>query len=210
MLDIEYKGGNAVVLSTKKTVAVVDPKLSEIGLKDLSTKSSIELATEARFAINDSSAQLNIEGPGEYEVGQFSIRGVSAQHYLDAEEAEFRSTMYRLEVDDVRVAVIGNVSASISESQYEDLGLVDVLIIPVGGGTTLDAVSAAAITRQIDPKAVIPVHYADEAIKYEVPQDDVEVFKKELGAPVETAVKYKIKAVSSLPSVLTVIELARS
>ena len=87
-----------------------------------------------------------------------------------------------------------------------------VLILPVGGnGYTLDAVSAAAITRQIDPRAVIPVHYSDSGVKYEVPQDDLGLFIKELAAPVEEAgAKYKIKAASSIPQVLTVVTLNRS
>ena len=57
---------------------------------------------------------------------------------------------------------------------------------------------------------VVPVHYADSALQYEVPQDTVEVFEKELGAPVEQKPKLKIKAASNLPEVLTVFELARS
>jgi len=35
MFEIEYKGGNGVVLSTKKASIVVDPNLSVIGLKNL-------------------------------------------------------------------------------------------------------------------------------------------------------------------------------
>ena len=56
----------------------------------------------------------------------------------------------------------------------------------------------------------MPVHYADSALQYEVPQDTVEVFEKELGAPVEQKPKLKIKTASNLPEVLTVFELARS
>ena len=68
MFEIEYKGANSVVISTKKSTLVVDPKLSLVGLKDISTKDAVELATEARFALNGENARLNIEGPGEYGV----------------------------------------------------------------------------------------------------------------------------------------------
>jgi len=57
---------------------------------------------------------------------------------------------------------------------------------------------------------VIPVHYADATLKYEVPQDQLATFVSELGAPVEATAKYKIKSSASLPAVLTVIELTRS
>lgn len=210
MLEIEYKGGNAVVVSTKKTKVVVNPKLTGIGLKDLATKDAVELTTEPGLALGGET-RLSIDGPGEYEVGDFSIRGVNAQHYLSTDSAsEPRATMYRLEAGDIRVAIVGNVAPNISESQYEELGVVDVLIVPVGSGSTLDAVAAAAIARQVDAKAVIPVHYADPAINYEMPSDGVDVFKKELSAPVETVAKYKLKTASALPEVLTVVEVERS
>lgn len=211
MFDIEYKGGNGVVIATKKTTVVLDPKLSVVGLKDLSVKDAVELATEARFATNDKDARLLIEGPGEYEIGDFSIRGVRATRHLDIASDEPISTMYHLEVGDVRLAVLGNIADKLEEDQLEALGIVDILIIPVGGsGYTLDATAAAALTRHIDPKVVIPVHYADPAVKYEVPQDTLDTFVKELGAPTESVSKYKVKAASSLPAVLTTIEVTRS
>lgn len=212
MFDIEYKGGNAVVIATKKTQLVIDPKLSVVGLKDLSVKEAIEIATEARFATSDDAAKLHIEGPGEYEIGDASIRGVRALRHLDAETSEPVSTMYRIEIGDVRIALIGNIAPKLSEDQLEELGVVDIVILPVGGsGYTLDATSAATIVRSIDPRAIIPVHYADAALKYEVPQDTLEVFTKELGAPVEDAgSKYKLKNASSVPQVLTVIKIDRS
>ena len=212
MFDIEYKGGNGVVIATKKTSAVIDPNISIIGQKNIKTQDAVEIATEQRFAVNDSSAQLAIEGPGDYEIGDFSIHGVRATRHLDTEADEPISTMYRIEVGDVRIAVVGNIAPKLSEDQQEALGVVDILIVPVGGGGyTLDATSAASVVRQMGPKVVIPVHYADDALSYEVPQDTLEVFTTELGAPVESVgLKYKVKAASSIPQVLTVVELSRS
>jgi L-ascorbate metabolism protein UlaG (beta-lactamase superfamily) len=210
MFDIEYKGGNGVVIATKKNTLVIDPKLSVVGLKDLGVKDAIELATEARFSLDDPSARLVLEGPGDYEVGDFSIHGAAAQRHLDTEQDEKVATIYRIEVGEVRIALLGNITPQLSEEQLEELGVVDILILPVGGsGYTLDATSAATLARHIDPKAVIPVHYADDTLKYEVPQDDVEVFVKELGAPVETVAKYKVKSAATLPDVMTTIVVTR-
>lgn len=212
MFDIEYKGGNALVITSKRTGVVIDPKLSIVGLKDLSSKGSVELATEARLALSDPEAKLRIEGPGEYEIGDVSIKGARATRHIDTEADEPISTMYRLEIGDVRLAILGNITPRLSEDQLEEIGVVDILILPVGGGGyTLDATSAAAIARQIDPRVVIPVHYADKALKYEVPQDEFDVFAKELAAPVEEAGnKYKVKSSSSIPQVLTVVKVNRT
>lgn len=211
MFDIEYKGGNTVVITTKKATLVVDPKQSVVGLKDLSVKEGIQLATEERFVVPNSEYQLTLEGPGEYEVSDFSIRGMPAVRHIDTDDSLPVSTIYRVEVGGVNIAILGNIAPKLSEDQLESIGVVDMVIIPVGGGGyTLDATSAASLVRKIDPKVVIPVHYADAALKYEVPQGDLETFTKELGAPVEETAKYKIKSASAVPEALTTVVVTRS
>ncbi len=211
MFDIEYKGGNTVVISTKKAKLITDPRQSLVGLKDFVTNGAVVLATEDRFATENDEAVLNIAGPGEYEVADFSIRGVSAMRHIDAAEQPVAGMIYRVEVGDVRIGILGNIDGKLSEDQLEALGVLDILVLPVGGGGyTLDATSAAQIVRAIEAKTVVPIHYADAALKYEVPQDTLEVFTKELGAPVETTAKLKVKSPGSLPTALTVQEITRS
>jgi hypothetical protein len=211
MFEVEYKGANCVSISTKKGTIVADPKLSLVGLKDASVKDAIELSTEARFALNADTARLNIEGPGEYGIADFDIHGIAAQRHLDSAADPKITTIYRIEAGDVRVALLGNIYEKLTEAQLEEIGLIDVLILPVGGnGYTLDATGAASLTRQIDPKIVVPIHYADPALKYEVQQDSLDVFLKELGAPVEEAPKLKFKQGATLPETLTIYKLARS
>ncbi len=210
MFEVEYKGANCVVISTKKGTIVTDPKLSLVGLKDANVKDAIELATEARFALNSEDARLNIEGPGEYGIADFDIHGIAAQRHLDSSDTK-AATMYRIEAGEVRVALLGNIYEKLSEAQLEELGVVDVLIVPVGGnGYTLDATGAATLTRQIDPKIVIPIHYADSAVKYEVPQGSLDEFVKELGAPVEETAKFKLKQASGIGESLVLVHLTRS
>jgi L-ascorbate metabolism protein UlaG (beta-lactamase superfamily) len=209
MFDIEYKGGNTVVIATKKSKLITDPKQSLIGLKDIEPKNMVALATEPRFEVVSEEATIAIEGPGEYEVADFSIRGIPAQRHIDTEG--HGSTMYRVEIGEVRLAILGNIDSKLSEDQLEAIGIVDILVLPVGGGGyTLDATSAAHLARQIDAKVIIPVHYADNGLKYEVPQDEFEVFHKELGGEVENVDKLKVKAASALPPVLTIYKLTRS
>lgn len=211
MLEIEYRGGNGVIIATKQTTAVVDPKLTLVGLKDLDVKNNVEITTEPRFKIESENARLVIESPGDYEVGDFSVSGTAATRHIDAEGDEKIATIYRIEVNDIRIALLGNIAAKLTEEQLEAIGVVDIVILPIGGGGyTLDAMNAAVLARQIDPKVIIPVHYADTNITYEVPQDSLESFTKELGVEVEKVVKYKLKNAAALPSALTIVEVARS
>jgi len=211
MFEIEYKGGNTIILTTKKATVVADPKLSVVGLKDVAIKDAVEIATEPRFATNGTDAKLLIEGPGEYGVADFDIRGIAAQRHLDTESQPLLDTVYRIEIGDVRIGLLGNIYEKLSDDQLEELGPLDILIVPVGGnGYTLDATGAANLVRKIIPKVVVPIHYSDKDLKYEVAQNDLDDFIKDLGAPVETVAKYKAKSSSSIPPSLTVIEITRS
>src|SRR5690606_12737798 len=172
-------------------------------------KDAVQLATEKRFLVDSDSERPVLEGPGEYEVGPFAITGLETMHHVD-NDGTMKATSYRIVVDNIVVGVIGNIQSDLNEDQLEKLGLVDILVVPVGGGGyTLDDKEATSLVRKVEPRAVIPVHYNDSAINYEVTQDDVSLFIAELGAPVEDHAKLKIKSANDLPATLTVYKLER-
>ena len=211
MFDIEYKGANCLVITTKGLTIVTDPRLSLVGLKDQPVKERLVVATEDRFVVDDDTAKLVINGPGEYEVGPAALIGRSVVRHIDAPDQGKLSTMYRMEIGDIRLAIVGNIAPNLSEDDLEALGVVDILIIPVGGtGYTLDATNATKLVRKIEPKVIIPVHYEDKGLNYEVPQEGLELFIKEMGVDVEKMLKYKVKAATSIPATMTIVELERS
>lgn len=211
-MEIEYKGANCVEITANKAIAIIDPKLSLVGLKDLTPKGAIQIATSEEFAVKNSDFKLTINSPGEYEVSNMSVKGIAAGRHIDTDLDEHKATIYRVEANGIRVGVMGHVRAKLSDDQLEELGVLDILCIPVGGrGYTLDAHNAAAMTRQIGPKVVIPTHYADKGINYEVPQDDLDLFKKELGVSLSDAVaKFKAKSSGALPETLSLVEVTRT
>lgn len=206
-MDIEYKGANCITITTKKAVIVVDPKLSQVGLKDIKSKDAIVIATQDDLLTAAEDA-IVIDRPGEYEAHDVSVVGEASERMIDHDKSK-KNTIYRLTLDDITFAILGHVAAPLTEEQLEVLSVIDVAIVPVGGnGYTLDAHQAVSVIRQIDPKVVIPTHFADKAIKYEVPQDEIDGFVKELAAPqVEKTSKWKLK---TLPEVLTLVELERT
>lgn len=211
MVEIEYKGGNSVVISSKRSKLVSDPKLSLVGLKDAAVKDAIEIVTEDRFAISSIDSDLIIHSPGEFGVEDFDIRGISAMRHIDTEAVPNAATIYRIEAEDIRIGLIGNIAPKLSEDQLEALGLIDILIIPIGGGGyTLDPLEAANLVREIGPKVVIPVHYSDPSAKYEMPQEDFALFEKEMnGISVETVQKYKVKQSFADQDTLKIIKVER-
>jgi L-ascorbate metabolism protein UlaG (beta-lactamase superfamily) len=103
--------------------------------------------------------------------------------------------MYKLVSGDTSFLVTGHVFPNLTDDELEAIGIVDVMFVPVGGnGYTLDPVGALKLIRAIEPRIVIPTHYADKALKFEVPQQELSNALKELSMePKETLSKLKLK-----------------
>jgi L-ascorbate metabolism protein UlaG (beta-lactamase superfamily) len=209
MFDIEYKGGNAVILTTKKANLAIDPKRSVFGLKDIVVKEGVELGTEQCFLTNAPEYAISLEGPGEYEVSDLLVKGFAAYRHLDDRNAATKATnIYRIEAEAAQIGVIGNIDGKLDDDQLAELGMIDVLIVPIGGnGYTLDAIAAAELVSQVGPKIVVPVHYADPKLNYEVPQDGLEKFTELLKVQVIEDKKLKIKSPSNLPDSMVIYKL---
>jgi L-ascorbate metabolism protein UlaG (beta-lactamase superfamily) len=191
-VELVYFGANCLRIITKKAQIVVDDNLQQLGLKSITKPSDISLKTFND--IPDHEARIKVDMPGEYETSGVVIHGVAARAHMD-EEGQHSATVYTIEADNTRVAVLGHIYPELSEDQLEQIGMVDIVIAPVGGsGYTMDGVGALKIIKEIEPKVVIPTHYADKAVKYEVPQAELTNALKGLGMETaETLDKYKYK-----------------
>jgi L-ascorbate metabolism protein UlaG (beta-lactamase superfamily) len=178
-MEIEYFGANCVRIGNKKVTVLVDDDLTSHGLKSVASAEDIAIFTLIKGSTNPN--RFVIEGPGEYEISEVSVMGIPAQAHLD--ESGLRATIYSIQIQGFSVGILGHVHPNLDDDQLEKLGILDVLIIPVGGmGYTLDAVGAASLVKKIEPKIVIPTHYADKDVTYEVPQAEVTLFLSEIGA----------------------------
>lgn len=206
-MEIQYYGANAVRITTKKSNLLTDP-VSDIADFQVDTKKA-ELIAVTQDALRPSEREglFIVDRPGEYEFHDLSMKGIAAQPHTGT-TGDSSATVYRVSNSDCSVLITGHINSKLSEDQLEKIGTIDVLIIPVGGGGyTMDAVEAANLVRMIEPKLVIPVHSDDDKLKYEVPQQELELFIKELGAVAEEPTdKLKIKV---LPEVLTVQPLIK-
>jgi hypothetical protein len=192
-VELQYYGANCLRLSAKKAQVVVDDNLAKLGLKAVTKPVDISLRTNKMFPEHPD-ASFRAEMPGEYEISGIVIHGIGARAHMD-EEGTKNAVIYTIAADDTKVAIIGHIYPELSEDQLEAIGMVDVVVVPVGGnGYTLDGAGALNVIKQIEPKIVIPTHYNDRAIRYEVPQAELTEAVKNLGMEVaETTGKYKIK-----------------
>ena len=210
-MEIEFFGANCFRIATKKAALVVDDNLADLGAKSVTKTGDMALFTTNHKPV-ETEVRLLIDQPGEYEVANISVQGIPARAHMD-EEKKQTATIYKVEAEDIRVAITGHIYPDISDDDLEKLGTVDVLLIPVGGnGYTLDPIGALKVIKKIEPKIVVPAHYADSKLKYEVPQQDLEAAIKELAMePKERVTKLKLKAaelVNSEGTQLIVLEKA--
>jgi L-ascorbate metabolism protein UlaG (beta-lactamase superfamily) len=192
-MDLQFYGANCVILTYKGARVVVDDNLVQLGAKDVLRPDDIALFTGS-YETPKTPVKLLIDRPGEYEVADVSVVGVAAQAHVD-EKGTRNATMYKVNAGDLNVLFVGHVDPNVSETQLEALGRVDVMVVPVGGsGYTLDAIGALKLIKEVEPKLVIPTHYADKALKFPVPQQDLAQALKELSMePKETTAKLKLK-----------------
>ena len=192
-MELSYFGANCLRITTKKAQIVIDDNLNKVGLKSITKPTDISLKTFA--AVPDHSSRFSTDMPGEYEISGVVIHAVAARAHMD-EESRRSAVIYTITADDLKVAILGHIYPDLSDEQLEQIGAVDIVVIPVGNsGYTLDGIGALKLIKQIEPKAVIPTHYGDKAIKYEVPQVELAEAVKGLAMePSETLAKYKPKS----------------
>lgn len=142
---------------------------------------NIEAAGEKAFLV---------EHPGEYEVRGIPIYGTPATHEKNEPKDYHRNTIYHFLVDDVRMVHLGGLDKPLTDEQLAQIGEVDVLMIPVGGGDVLAAQAAADLVTRMEPRVVIPMHYKMKDLA--LTAGDVAPFVKELGAKTIESDKWKV------------------
>lgn len=208
-MEIQYHGANCLRITTKKSTLVIDPASDITDIKTDLKKATAILATQDSLAPAGSGDVFMVNGPGEYEFEDFSVVGIATQPHTGA-SGDKSATIYRITSQDIIVLVVGHTAGQLSEEQLELIGIVDVVVVPVGGnGYTLDGVGAATVVRAIEPKMVIPVHSNEDDLRYQVPQTDRQDFIKELSAPVAEDIVEKLK-IKTLPEQLTIQLMKRS
>jgi L-ascorbate metabolism protein UlaG (beta-lactamase superfamily) len=197
-LDVTWLGHGCFRLRGRSAAAVTDPYPPSIGLK--LQRLDGNLVTVSHEHENHNYTQVmrdayEIRGPGEYEVAGVSVIGVPTFHDAEKGAKHGRNTIYLIEIDDVRVCHLGDLGHPLDDSEAEAISSPDVLLVPVGGRTTIDAAQAAAVVRQLEPRFVVPMHYKIPGLKLEL--DSLDRFLKEMAVAVtEPQPKLSVQASS--------------
>ncbi|MFA6322552.1 MAG: MBL fold metallo-hydrolase [Candidatus Buchananbacteria bacterium] len=200
-MNIYWYGQSFFKIEGDKSVLVIDPFDNSFGLKlprlsaDVVTVShdhSDHNNVDSIKGIGDDDPFV-ITSPGEYEVKGIFIQGMAAFHDDKEGSEQGENIIYRYDIDGISLAHLGDLGHSLTDHQLEKLEGVDILFIPVGGGSTIDAKKATEVISQLEPRIVIPMHYSLPGLKTKTKLDDLNAFCKEIGVcPKEKINKYKI------------------
>lgn len=173
---------------------VTDPFDKDLGLKVPNFEADI-VTVSHKHSDHSNSAALRgnpfvVDAPGEYEIKGVMLQGVESFHDDKNGAERGANIVFRIEIDGVSFAHLGDLGHVLSDEELEQLGVIDVLLIPVGGKYTLDAKRAVEVVNQIEPRIVIPMHYKLPGSKLDI--DGSEKFVKELGVEPKREEKLKL------------------
>lgn len=213
-MDISWLGHSCFKITGKQATVITDPFSPELGYSLGNHTADILTISHQHpghyYTEGIAGNPRLVTGPGEYEIGGVLIIGVATRHDAEGGAERGKNTVYLLEVDDIAVCHLGDLGHALTSDQIEEIDSVDVLLVPVGGGSTIDAAAAAKVVRQLEPGIVIPMHYKTDGLNREL--ETVDAFLKEIGANSITAQPKLSVTKSSLTDSLQVclLDLSKS
>ncbi len=201
-MDITFLGHSAFKIKGKNATVVTDPYDSKaLGIKFPKTSADIITVSHDHYDHNSvdqiSDVRRVIKGPGEYEILGVSMIGYASFHD-DKEGAERgKNTIFVYEMDNMRIAHLGDLGHTLSDKIVEEIGTIDILMIPVGGFYTIDTEKALEVFRAIEPSIVIPMHFKEAGINPETSEKlgTEEEFIKQSGLTLEKMDKLTLKKI---------------
>jgi L-ascorbate metabolism protein UlaG (beta-lactamase superfamily) len=210
-MEITWYGHSCFRLTERNFATVVtDPFNNKTaGYDALKLKAEIVTISHDAPGHNNSDAVKGVShvltGAGEFEIGGVFITAVQTDGGGKKAKDRVRNTLYVFDYDGITVAHLGDLQSVPTQSEVEALGTVNVALIPVGGGSSLNAAKAAEVISLLEPNLVIPMHYSTPASK--VSLDSLNKFLKEMGlSKPQTQASLKVTR-SGLPDETHVIVL---
>ncbi len=193
-MKIKFHGHACFSIEQKDFNIVMDPHENLSGL-------SADVVTVSSSSPHHASADKVggeprvFDWPGEYETNGIHFKGIAVTTARGDSDKKKLSNIFKIHFKGIKVGHLGGSGLQLTDEDLETLGDVDVLFVPVGGGS--DAKKIKAIVEEIEPRLIIPMRYADE--KGEVDQAALNAFLADMGSPgIEALDEFKFKK-SELP-----------
>ncbi len=214
-MDITWLGHACFRLHADGLAVLTDPYPQSLGFRPDTRPAAVVTVSNSHpnhSCWQDVAGEPKVfDSPGEYEYSGISIRGVMTPLSPDepvAEQMEQRNVAYSIELDGVSVCHLGDISRPLTTRQVEELAPVDVLLVPTGGGCTLDLDQVLQTMQDLEPKIVIPMHHGNHAKGTAL--QDVEAFLRRMGLSEVQSQPRLVATRSNLPQDMKVTLLSPS
>ena len=188
-MEIVWLGHSAFRIRSREAILITDPCPKSVGYNMGRPTADIVTVSHDHeghsYVHGVAGTPRLVRGPGEYEIAGVLITGVLTYHDDSRGSARGENTAFVIETEDLRLCHLGDLGHVPTPEQVEEMAGVDILLAPVGGSTALDAAAAAETISLLEPKLVIPMHYATPASTVKL--DPLDRFLKEMGASSVTA-----------------------
>lgn len=181
-MEITWLGHGCFRLKGKDSVVLMDPCPKSTGFtigRQQATIVTISHYHPEHAYLDVVSAGKQLDAPGEYEIGGVMITGIRTWHDDQKGAQRGPNIAFVVEIDEVRVCHLGDLGHVPTQEQTEALSDIDVLLVPVGGHTTIDAATASEVISLLEPRLVVPMHYATDGATAKL--DGLERFIKQMG-----------------------------
>jgi len=103
------------------------------------------------------------------EIEGIRFRGVATRHLEMKEVGSTRpdlNIVVCFEVEGMKICHLGALGHRLSDEQAKEIGMVDILMTPVGGVSTLPLKEVDMVCDQLNPKIILPMHFRSERCTY--------------------------------------------
>lgn len=191
---ITYYGGEFFKVQFGDTTLAFNPISKDSKLKSSRFGADIVLSTTYHADFNGveqvshgDKKPFVISGPGEYEVKEVFIKGLSSESKYGGKDLV--NTIYTVSLENMNICFLGALNNSeLKNETVEALDEIDILFVPIGGDGVLDPVKAYKLAVSLEPKIIIPMHYGDVGAN-----DALKVFLKEAGENPKSESKLTLK-----------------
>jgi len=182
-MKIKWYGHAAFLITSDQGIKIIlDPYEpgafgGQLSYGKIPDQADIALVSHDHADHNDtkslSGAPQVVKGSGSKTVKGIAIHGVATYHDPSKGSERGANTIYNLKVDGIQVCHLGDLGHVLGEKEVNQIGSVDILLLPVGGFFTIDAKEATRVMDQVKPKVVIPMHFKTEKCGFPIaPVDD--------------------------------------
>ena len=155
-----------LITSDKGTKIITDPYTPGVyGLDYTQISESADIVTMSHdhadhnnVSVIPGKPQL-VKGAGKHQAKGIEFRGIASCHDDCGGKERGDDTIFVFTIDDIKICHLGDLGRLLTDKEIDEIGKVDVLMIPVGGNYTIDDDDADKVIAQLKPHIVFPMHY---------------------------------------------------